>query len=192
MLLNVKKSTVIWSSNNLVVAPYRFTLPVLTSCGSFLLVTNTIILFLFLSRCLSVSTILSHQEAIIRRRRHSQFKVARMIGVAVLAFMVSWSPYCIVSIVAVFNKTFIVRNGEAEIPELMAKASVIYNPVVYALMNAGFRRTVKRLFRHRSCYSEREDSQATPEIVTVKFQVQRMGNTSSEYSPTFRTNEGSS
>ena len=32
--------------------------------------------------------------------------------------------------------------GEAEIPELMAKASVIYNPIVYTIMNERFRRTL--------------------------------------------------
>lgn len=30
--------------------------------------------------------------------------------------------------------------GEAEIPELMAKASVVYNPIVYMIMNERFRR----------------------------------------------------
>ena len=33
-------------------------------------------------------------------------------------------------------------SGEAEIPELMAKASVIYNPIVYTIMNERFRRTL--------------------------------------------------
>ena len=33
-------------------------------------------------------------------------------------------------------------SGEAEFPELMAKASVIYNPIVYAIINERFRYTL--------------------------------------------------
>lgn len=142
--------------------------------------TNT-----FFPSSLTVNAMLAQQEALIRRRRHSQLKVARMIGIVVLAFLISWSPYCIVSLVAMFKKAHILSDSEAEIPELMAKASVIYNPLVYALMNADFRKTVKRLLRRdRSCYNYREDSQATQdvEVITTKLQIIRMGNLSSKES----------
>lgn len=72
-------------------------------------------------------------------------KVVRMTVTAIIVFMLSWSPYCFVSIAAVFKGSHVFNSGEAEIPELMAKASVIYNPIVYVAMNDRFRGTLSRL-----------------------------------------------
>ncbi|XP_029184609.1 melanopsin-like isoform X1 [Acropora muricata] len=66
-------------------------------------------------------------------------KLVRMTVLAIAAFMLSWAPYCFVSIVAIFKGSHIITSGEAEIPELMAKASVIYNPVVYLITNSSYR-----------------------------------------------------
>lgn len=66
-------------------------------------------------------------------------KTVRMTVIAIAAFMLSWAPYCLVSIVAIFKGSHVFTSGEAEIPELMAKASVIYNPIVYIVTNSSFR-----------------------------------------------------
>ncbi|KAK2574169.1 Melanopsin [Acropora cervicornis] len=66
-------------------------------------------------------------------------KLVRMTVLAIAAFMLSWAPYCFVSILAIFKGSHIITSGEAEIPELMAKASVIYNPVVYLITNSSYR-----------------------------------------------------
>lgn len=66
-------------------------------------------------------------------------KLVRMTVIAIVAFTLSWAPYCLVSIVAVFKGSHVFNSGEAEIPEIMAKASVIYNPIVYIITNSSFR-----------------------------------------------------
>lgn len=76
-------------------------------------------------------------------------KVVRMTVTAIIVFMLSWSPYCFVSIAAVFKGSHVFNSGEAEIPELMAKASVIYNPIVYVAMNDRFRGSLTRLISCR-------------------------------------------
>lgn len=68
-----------------------------------------------------------------------------MTMTAIIVFMLSWSPYCFVSIAAVFKGSHVFTSGEAEIPELMAKASVIYNPIVYVAMNDRFRASLWRI-----------------------------------------------
>ena len=65
-----------------------------------------------------------------------------MATATIVAFLLSWSPYCIVSFTATIKAQQVLTTGEAEIPELMAKASVIYNPIVYTIMNERFRRTL--------------------------------------------------
>ena len=68
-----------------------------------------------------------------------------MIAMAIAAFVLSWSPYCFVSIIATIRGTNTLTPGEAEIPDLLAKASVIYNPIVYTAMNDRFRASLLRM-----------------------------------------------
>ncbi|XP_068744170.1 rhodopsin-like [Montipora capricornis] len=83
------------------------------------------------------------------RQRQSELKIVKMTAMNVAAFLVSWAPYCCVSLVAVFTKTFMLEDWEAEIPELLAKASVIYNPIIYTTMYRRFRATQFRLLHFR-------------------------------------------
>ena len=79
------------------------------------------------------------------RQKLYMTKIVRMTLTAIMVFMLSWSPYCFVSIAAVFRGSHVFTSGEAEIPELMAKASVIYNPIVYVAMNDRFRASLVRV-----------------------------------------------
>lgn len=65
-----------------------------------------------------------------------------MTGVTICAFLFSWSPYTFVSLAATIKGQHVLSPGEAEIPELLAKASVIYNPIIYTFMNDRFRLTL--------------------------------------------------
>ncbi|XP_021355729.1 rhodopsin, G0-coupled [Mizuhopecten yessoensis] len=56
------------------------------------------------------------------------------------AFMVAWTPYAIMSALAIGS--FNVENSFAALPTLFAKASCAYNPFIYAFTNANFRDTV--------------------------------------------------
>lgn len=83
------------------------------------------------------------------RQRHSELKIVRMTAMSGIAFALSWSPYCFVSLAAVFAGNQVIESGEAEVPELLAKASVIYNPIVYTIMNSRFRATLLRILHVR-------------------------------------------
>ena len=65
-----------------------------------------------------------------------------MTAVTIVAFLLSWSPYAFVSLVATIKGHHVLTPGEAEIPELLAKASVVYNPIIYTFMNNRFRLTL--------------------------------------------------
>lgn len=78
-------------------------------------------------------------------RRKSKMKLIRMTSVTIAAFLMSWSPYCLVSIAALIKGRHVLSSGEAEIPELLAKASVIYNPIVYAVMSGAYRASVWKM-----------------------------------------------
>ena len=78
-------------------------------------------------------------------------KIIRMTFMSVTAMTLSWAPYCFVSLFSIVSGKPVIENWEAEIPELFAKASVVYNPIIYTIMNRSFRATLHRILRCRRC-----------------------------------------
>lgn len=102
-------------------------------------------------------TVVPGNVAVQVRQRHSELKILRMTAMSVIAYTLSWSPYCFVSLAAVFTGNHLIESGEAEVPELLAKASVVYNPIVYTIMNNRFRATLLRILHVRRRRSLQRD-----------------------------------
>ena len=73
----------------------------------------------------------------IRQRRHyERYKgAARMMGLATLVFFLTWTPYCVCSLITLFSNSDIFTGTVSIIPGLLAKSSVIYNPILYTVLN---------------------------------------------------------
>lgn len=56
--------------------------------------------------------------------------VACMVG----TFIVSWTPYSVLALMETFGN-FTISPAIATIPSLFAKTSVVFNPLVYGLLN---------------------------------------------------------
>ena len=111
-----------------------------------------LIYLLFVTRLLRRDIVTGNNRIRLRRRRW-QIKLLRLTATAITAFMLSWSPYCLVSMISIFRgNNVLLAPGEAEVPALMAKASAIYNPIVYTVMNRRFRMI---LWRSVSCRSSK-------------------------------------
>ena len=61
--------------------------------------------------------------------------IAKMSFIMVSLYLVAWSPYAIVSMMAAFGPPGTVTNGMAALPALFAKSACIYNPIIYIGMN---------------------------------------------------------
>nr|QYF06561.1 ciliary opsin [Ramazzottius sp.] len=59
-----------------------------------------------------------------------------MISVMIAAFFIAWMPYTIVSATAVFGFGDLITAPIATMPAVFAKASFLYNPIIYIFMNA--------------------------------------------------------
>ena len=88
-----------------------------------------------------------------------------MTAMCIGAFLMSWLPYASVSLAAIINGSHILSSGEAEIPELMAKASVIYNPVVYTVMNGAYRASLWRMVSGNNLRIRGQEYQVTTSAV---------------------------
>ncbi|KAK2706874.1 hypothetical protein QYM36_014793, partial [Artemia franciscana] len=70
-------------------------------------------------------------------RTKLQSRLTIMIGIMVITFLFSWTPYAIVSLLEAFGdkSNLQLHPSFVTIPSLFAKSSVIFNPLVYAGLN---------------------------------------------------------
>ncbi|XP_031572514.1 melanopsin-like isoform X2 [Actinia tenebrosa] len=130
-----------WGSSTIEALTYSIGLMFI---GFFLPMTIILVSFYRIYRFLSQSNVPTNLGILQSRHHQSQMKIVHMIIMTIVAFVISWSPYCAVSLGAMFRRGHVLAHGEAEIPELLAKSSVIYNPIIYMTMSKNFRKTVKR------------------------------------------------
>ncbi|KAK6165173.1 hypothetical protein SNE40_023616 [Patella caerulea] len=84
-------------------------------------------------------------------------QITKMSIVVVIMFMITWSPYALVHLYAIFYPSSLVSPLFGIIPALFAKSSTAYNPIIYALINKRFRLALKKLC---GCIFTRKDRQA--------------------------------
>ena len=80
------------------------------------------------------------------QRLRSRQRTIRVVVCMTLAFFISWSPYAIVSLAGTVLGRESIAPSLSLIPELLAKASVVYNPILYVLLNSKFRVTLLQVF----------------------------------------------
>nr|QYF06582.1 ciliary opsin [Ramazzottius varieornatus] len=86
----------------------------------------------------------------------SQRNVTKMISVMIAAFFIAWMPYTIVSATAVFGFGDLITAPIATMPAVFAKASFLYNPIIYIFMNPQARSALCAIL---TCGSRRDVSQ---------------------------------
>jgi c-opsin len=82
-----------------------------------------------------------------------------MVAVMVAAFLVTWVPYSLMAIVKIasalddrFKPMLDMQSMALYLPALLAKSSIIYNPIIYAVFNTQV--CFKFLFRLFKCLFE--------------------------------------
>ncbi|XP_051531465.1 parapinopsin b [Myxocyprinus asiaticus] len=75
-----------------------------------------------------------------RAAARAEAKVAWMVVMMVLAFLVSWLPYATLALTIVFNPDVQLDALVKVVPIYMAKSSTVYNPMIYIYMNKQFRK----------------------------------------------------
>ncbi|XP_048029023.1 parapinopsin b [Megalobrama amblycephala] len=70
----------------------------------------------------------------------AEAKVARMVVMIVLAFLVSWLPYTTLALTVIFNPDVQLPVLVKVVPIYMAKSSTVYNPMIYIYMNKQFQK----------------------------------------------------
>ncbi|CAI9739459.1 Full=Rhodopsin [Octopus vulgaris] len=76
----------------------------------------------------------------------AEMKLAKISMVIITQFMLSWSPYAVIALLAQFGPAEWVTPYAAELPVLFAKASAIHNPIVYSVSHPKFREAIQNTF----------------------------------------------
>jgi r-opsin len=71
--------------------------------------------------------------------RRTDIKTAKVSATMVLLYLMSWSPYALIALLALLGYRGFLNPYVSEVPVIFAKTSAIYNPIVYAVSHPKFR-----------------------------------------------------
>ncbi|XP_056146811.1 opsin 4xa [Lampris incognitus] len=72
----------------------------------------------------------------------TEWKLAKIAFVVIIVFVLSWSPYACVTLIAWAGYGSILNPNSKAVPAVIAKASAIYNPFIYAIIHSKYRDTL--------------------------------------------------
>uniref|UniRef100_A0A3B5QTE4 Opsin 4xb n=1 Tax=Xiphophorus maculatus TaxID=8083 RepID=A0A3B5QTE4_XIPMA len=77
-----------------------------------------------------------------QRSIRSEWKLAKIAFVVVVVYVLSWSPYACVTLISWAGYANILSPYSKAVPAVIAKASTIYNPIIYAIIHNKYRMTL--------------------------------------------------
>ncbi|XP_071483468.1 rhodopsin, GQ-coupled-like [Diadema antillarum] len=69
-----------------------------------------------------------------------------ILFITVAVFLVAWLPYCVVSLWVLLGDPSSISRVATVVPSLFAKSSVVYNPVIYVMLNPQYRKALMGSF----------------------------------------------
>ncbi|KAM3600140.1 uncharacterized protein V6R79_018410 [Siganus canaliculatus] len=72
----------------------------------------------------------------------TEWNLAKIAFVVIIVFVLSWSPYACVTLIAWAGYGSILNPYSKAVPAVIAKASAIYNPFIYAIIHSKYRDTL--------------------------------------------------
>uniref|UniRef100_A0A673CBR9 Opsin 4xb n=1 Tax=Sphaeramia orbicularis TaxID=375764 RepID=A0A673CBR9_9TELE len=76
----------------------------------------------------------------------SEWKLAKIAFVVIVVYVLSWSPYACVTLISWAGYANILSPYSKAVPAIIAKASTIYNPFIYAIIHNKYRTTLSEKF----------------------------------------------
>ncbi|XP_069559407.1 parapinopsin-like [Brachyistius frenatus] len=97
-----------------------------------------------------------------------EMKVAVMVILMVLTFLISWMPYASLAMLVVYNPDVKIHPLLGTVPVYLAKSSTVYNPIIYIYLNKQFRKyAVPFLLCGKEPWVEDEASEVVTTVETT-------------------------
>ncbi|XP_068129760.1 parapinopsin-like [Hyperolius riggenbachi] len=74
-----------------------------------------------------------------KTNREEELRVALMVFLMVIAFLICWLPYTIFALIVIIKPSLYISPLAATLPAYFAKTSPVYNPIIYLFLNKQFR-----------------------------------------------------
>ncbi|KAK5872471.1 hypothetical protein PBY51_013173 [Eleginops maclovinus] len=92
-------------------------------------------------------------------------KVASMVVLMVLTFLISWLPYASLALLVIYNPDVEIHPLVGTVPVYLAKSSTAYNPIIYIYLNKQFR---KYAIPFLMCGKDPSEDDETSDMTTVE------------------------
>ncbi|VEN60747.1 unnamed protein product, partial [Callosobruchus maculatus] len=98
------------------------------------------IMYLFAFGLILPLVVIIHSYAHIiytmKKTTRAEGRVAYMILLMIVAFLLAWLPYAVCALLVQFGDASMVSPSAGVVPALLAKSSICYNPVIYVGLNS--------------------------------------------------------
>ncbi|XP_062943957.1 melanopsin isoform X2 [Cynocephalus volans] len=74
-----------------------------------------------------------------QQRLQNEWKMAKITLLVIVLFVLSWAPYSAVALVAFAGYAHVLTPYMSSVPAVIAKASAIHNPIIYAITHPKYR-----------------------------------------------------
>uniref|UniRef100_A0A8C3XRL7 Opsin 4 n=1 Tax=Chelydra serpentina TaxID=8475 RepID=A0A8C3XRL7_CHESE len=78
------------------------------------------------------------------QRMKNEWKMAKIALIVILLYVISWSPYSVVALVAFAGYSHLLTPFMNTVPAVIAKASAIHNPIIYAITHPKYRMAIAK------------------------------------------------
>ncbi|XP_062989179.1 melanopsin [Elgaria multicarinata webbii] len=78
------------------------------------------------------------------QRMKNEWKMAKLALMVILLYVISWSPYSVIALMAFAGYSHILTPFMNSIPAVIAKASAIHNPIIYAIAHPKYRMAIAK------------------------------------------------
>ncbi|XP_031964778.1 melanopsin-like isoform X2 [Corvus moneduloides] len=84
------------------------------------------------------------RKSYLSQSMKNEWKLAKIAFVVIIVFVLSWSPYACVTLIAWAGRGNSLTPYSKSVPAVIAKASAIYNPIIYAIIHPRYRKTIHK------------------------------------------------
>ncbi|KAL2091751.1 hypothetical protein ACEWY4_011549 [Coilia grayii] len=94
-------------------------------------------------------------KASVQQSMRSEWRLAKIAFVVIVVYVLSWSPYACVTLVSWAGYAHKLSPYSKTVPAVIAKASTIYNPIIYAIIHTKYRNTLAEKVPCLACLSRK-------------------------------------
>ncbi|XP_053165374.1 melanopsin [Hemicordylus capensis] len=92
----------------------------------------------------SIGSDSSKESQRLYQKMKNEWKMAKIALIVILLFVISWSPYSAVALLAFAGYSHVLTPFMNSVPAVIAKASAIHNPIIYAIAHPKYRMAIAK------------------------------------------------